>query len=46
MNYLPSGITGMAFSDVVAGHPEPVCVAKPRPGAEDVSVIQYCYDRK
>ncbi|XP_060068180.1 xylulose kinase-like [Ylistrum balloti] len=30
------GVTGIKFSDVVKGHPEPVCVATPTEGASEI----------
>ncbi|KAJ8307079.1 hypothetical protein KUTeg_015163 [Tegillarca granosa] len=30
------GLTGQKFEEVVKGHPEPICVAKPTPGAEQL----------
>ncbi|KAJ8307078.1 hypothetical protein KUTeg_015162 [Tegillarca granosa] len=32
------GLSGQKFEEVVKGHPEPVCVATPTPGAEQTYV--------
>ncbi|KAJ8307082.1 hypothetical protein KUTeg_015166 [Tegillarca granosa] len=40
---MKTGLTGQKFEEVVKGHPEPICVAKPTPGAEQVN---YCLSLK
>lgn len=36
------GLSGQKFEDIVKEHPEPVCVAKPTPGAEQVNICHRC----